>query len=134
MSERMNGDDAGTGDWLERLLADDARAHRDGYIADDGFTARVAASLPPPETLPAWRTPAVAVLWVCAIVVGAVALPGEVVDLAVTAQKVSAASRCRFAVTAARRLLAHALQPGWAGARPSGAQGRTDLTHLSAGS
>ena len=35
--------DAAGDDWLERLLADDAAAHRDAYVADDGFTARVMA-------------------------------------------------------------------------------------------
>ena len=114
MNERMNGEGAGTGDWLERLLADDARAHRDGYIADDGFTARVAASLPSPASLPAWRTPAVAVLWVCAIAGGAVALPGAIVDLAVNAQKLLGSQPVSL-VTAASWLLALGAA-GWAGA------------------
>lgn len=114
MNERMNGEGAGTGDWLERLLATDARAHRDGYIADGGFTARVAASLPPPETLPAWRTPAVAMLWVSAIAGGAVALPGAIVDLAVTAQQLLGSQPVSL-VTVASWLLALGAA-GWAGA------------------
>jgi hypothetical protein len=42
-------------DWLDDVL----RAG-DDYIADDGFTARVMSSLPPPAALPKWRRPAVA--------------------------------------------------------------------------
>jgi hypothetical protein len=45
---------------LAEWLLGDARAHRDGYIADDASPrgwSRFAAS----ETLPAWRAPAVAV-------------------------------------------------------------------------
>jgi hypothetical protein len=68
----MNGDktsgmtDNTGGDGLDRLLADDARAHRGSYVADDGFSARVMSALPPPLapiTLPAWRKPAVMALW-----------------------------------------------------------------------
>ena len=47
-------------DWLEHALIEDGRAHRAGYIVDDGFSARVAGALPPPATLPAWRKPVVA--------------------------------------------------------------------------
>ncbi|MFO1323177.1 MAG: hypothetical protein U1F15_03840 [Burkholderiales bacterium] len=70
-------------DWLERLLGDDAAARRDAYLADDGFTARVMASLPPPasSTIPAWRKPAVAVLWGVAAAGLAVAMPGAVLDV-----------------------------------------------------
>ena len=50
-------------DWLDRLLADDASEHRDLYVADDGFTARVMAALPAPVTAPAWRKPVVVALW-----------------------------------------------------------------------
>ncbi len=45
-------------DWLDRALADAGREHRAAYLDDDGFTARVAAALPAPATLPAWRKPA----------------------------------------------------------------------------
>ena len=41
----------------------DARASTRDYIADDGFTARVMAALPPRrDALPAWRKPAVTAL------------------------------------------------------------------------
>ncbi len=39
------------------------REHRAAYVADDGFTARVMARLPPPPTLPAWRRPVIVLLW-----------------------------------------------------------------------
>ena len=54
MSERNHTALPATDTWLEQLLADDGREHRAGYLADDGFTARVAAALPPPMALPAW--------------------------------------------------------------------------------
>lgn len=69
-------------DWLERALRDDGRAHRDAYMDDDGFTARVMAALPAPATLPAWRKPALAVLWGGAGIGIALSLPGVVVDAA----------------------------------------------------
>lgn len=56
--------------WLEQALKSDARAHAAGYVADDGFTAKVMRRLPPPVTLPAWRRPVVAMLWL--ITAGAV--------------------------------------------------------------
>jgi hypothetical protein len=62
-------------DWLESALRSDAAAFRDEYLPDDGFTARVAATLPPPATLPAWRKPALALLWMVAAGVGALAMP-----------------------------------------------------------
>jgi len=34
------------GDWLERLLVDDARDARDAHVDDAGFTARVMSALP----------------------------------------------------------------------------------------
>ena len=37
---------------------DDAREHRDAYVDDDGFTARVMAALPAPlVAAPRWRKP-----------------------------------------------------------------------------
>ncbi len=36
------------------------------YLDDDGFTARVMAALPAPAALPAWRKPALTVLWAVA--------------------------------------------------------------------
>lgn len=69
-------------DWLDRALAESGRAHRALYIADDGFAARVAAALPPRVTIPAWRKPAVTMLWAVAAGGVAFALPGAVVDVA----------------------------------------------------
>jgi hypothetical protein len=57
--------DAGD-DWLDDMLRDAGREHRADYVADDGFTQRVMAQLPEPATLPAWRRPIVALLWVLA--------------------------------------------------------------------
>ena len=75
MSERNDIDNAAKDDWLERLLAEDGRDHRAGYLADDGFTARVAAALPAPAAMPAWRKPALALLWTIAALGIALALP-----------------------------------------------------------
>jgi hypothetical protein len=69
-------------DWLDRLLADDASEHRDAYVADDGFTARVVAALPAPVTAPAWRKPVVAALWGVAAVGCAVAMPSAMLEVA----------------------------------------------------
>jgi hypothetical protein len=69
-------------DWLEHALRDDGREHRDDYLADDGFTARVMTALPAPAALPAWRKPALAVLWGGAGIGIALTLPGVVVDAA----------------------------------------------------
>lgn len=82
MSERNDTAATATDDWLERALREDGGDHRAGYLADDGFTARVAAALPPPATLPAWRRPAVALLWAVAAAGVALALPGTVADVA----------------------------------------------------
>jgi len=82
MSDRNDTTTTATDDWLERALRDEGRDHRAGYVGDDGFTARVAASLPPPATLPAWRRPAVAALWTVAAAGVALALPGTVADVA----------------------------------------------------
>lgn len=82
MSERNDTVAAATDDWLERALHKAGDDHRAGYLADDGFTARVAAALPPPATLPAWRRPAVTLLWAVAASGVALALPGTVADVA----------------------------------------------------
>lgn len=50
-------------DWIERLLVDAAREQRDGYLADDGFTARMMGKLPGTVTAPSWRKPALTVMW-----------------------------------------------------------------------
>jgi hypothetical protein len=71
-------------DWLDALLRADGREHRSAYLDDDGFTSRTMAALPPlavPVALPAWRKPALAVLWAAAGIGIAVALPGAVTDV-----------------------------------------------------
>ena len=72
----------GKDDWLDRLLVADAAASRDAYIADDGFTAKVMAALPPPAALPSWRRPAVVALWGLAAAGLAVAAPSAALDVA----------------------------------------------------
>ena len=67
--------------WLERALEADAREQAAAYIADDGFTAAVMARLPAPVTLPAWRRPVLAVLWLIAGGAVAVALPDLFYDV-----------------------------------------------------
>ena len=69
-------------DWLESALRADARDHADAYVLDDGFTARVMSALPPAEhALPAWRKPAVVVMWIAAAAGAAVSLPGAAIDV-----------------------------------------------------
>ncbi|HEY2816898.1 MAG TPA: hypothetical protein VGK44_07175 [Casimicrobiaceae bacterium] len=88
MSERPAAPDRDTPpDWLDHLLADDARE----YIDDAGFTARVVAALPAPAVLPAWHKPAVTVLWAAAGLGLAFALPSAAVDVAREAFKLFAA-------------------------------------------
>jgi hypothetical protein len=82
MNERNDTGHAADDDWLERLLAEDGRDHRADYLADDGFTARVAAALPAPATLPAWRKPVLALLWTLAALGVALALPEMFADVA----------------------------------------------------
>ncbi len=82
MSEHDDTALQATDAWLEQLLADDGRDHRAGYLADDGFTARVAAALPAPLAVPAWRKPVVALLWAVAAVAVALALPEALADAA----------------------------------------------------
>jgi len=78
-------------DWLDRLLADDASAQARDYIDDAGFTAKVIAALPPPAALPAWRRPAVTVLWAAVGLGLAFALPSAATDVAREAFKLFAA-------------------------------------------
>jgi hypothetical protein len=91
----MNGDKttgmSDNGDWLDRLLADDARAHRDAYVADEGFTARVMQALPAPLTLPAWRKPVVLALWGVAAAGIALAMPAAVLEVGREAYRLLAA-------------------------------------------
>ena len=72
----MNSDIEASDDWIERALGDAGREHRAEYISDGGFTARVIARLPEPLTLPAWRRPIIAALWLFAGLALVVALPG----------------------------------------------------------
>jgi hypothetical protein len=65
-----------TDEWLEQALRADGVEHRSTYIGDDGFTARVMARLPEPATLPVWRRPVIAVLWLCAAAAAIVGVPG----------------------------------------------------------
>ena len=85
-------------DWLDALLRADGREHRADYLDDNGFTARVMAALPAsPAALPAWRKPALAVLWAVAGIGIALALPATASDVAheitraIFAQRVSVA-------------------------------------------
>ena len=86
-------DDAGSagGDWLDGLLADDARAYRDTYVADEGFTARVVQALPSPLTLPAWRKPVVLALWGVAAAGIALAMPSAALEVGREAYRLLAA-------------------------------------------
>jgi hypothetical protein len=77
-------------DWLDRLLVEEAAASRD-YIDDAGFTASVMARLPAPASLPAWRKPAVTVLWAAVGLGLAFTLPNAAVDVAREAFKLFAA-------------------------------------------
>lgn len=82
MTEQDQRDLPAADDWLEHALVANAREHRADYVADDGFTQRVMTSLPPPEKLPAWRTPAVFLLWATAAVGGIVAMPDLTSEIA----------------------------------------------------
>ena len=82
MTERRDTSPAPADDWLEGLLAADATAAREVCIADDGFTARVMHALPVTAAAPAWRKPAVAVLWGAAAAALALAMPGALLDVA----------------------------------------------------
>lgn len=63
-------------DWLDAALRADGAARRSDYISDDGFTASVVARLPVAATAPAWRRPAVALLWLGAGIAALMAMPG----------------------------------------------------------
>ena len=81
MSDRLTSRPDGD-DWLDDLLRTEAQEHRDGYLHDDGFTARVMSALPAPAALPAWRKPALAALWAGAGIGIALVLPVTVTDVA----------------------------------------------------
>ena len=82
MSDQLPSQIRAGDDWLDELLRADAREHRAEYLDDDGFTARVMSGLPAPAALPAWRKPALTVLWAGAGIGLALALPTTVVDVA----------------------------------------------------
>ena len=81
MIQNKDSNSATADDWVEQALAADGREHRAAYLADDGFTARVVMRLPQPAKLPAWRTPALALLWSAAAISIAMVLPGVVADI-----------------------------------------------------
>jgi hypothetical protein len=63
-------------DWLELALRADGVEHRSTYVDDGGFAARVMSKLPQPVTLPAWRRPVIALLWLAAGIAAVLAVPG----------------------------------------------------------
>ena len=90
-------------DWIESLLLRDSS--QTDYIADGGFTARVLAQLPAARALPAWRRPAIIVLWIVAAALAAIAVPGVAIDIARATYRVFAAlpfslSSLAFAIVA----------------------------------
>ncbi len=95
-------------DWLDTAL----RAARPPALADDGFTARVMAALPPviAASMPAWRKPAVATLWTLAAAGIAISLPGVAFDVVRDAYRVFTAypvstAQLAFAVAAAATVM-----------------------------
>lgn len=78
----MNTPTRSEDDWLDAALHAQGREHRDAYLDDDGFTARVMGTLPPPvEALPRWRQPLVGAIWAVAAAGAAVALPDAMLDV-----------------------------------------------------
>ena len=96
-------------DWLDGLLAADARKVRSSYIDDQGFTARVMHALPVPLTLPAWRKPAIVALWGVALAGVALALPGAALDVAREAYRLLGAHPVSLSGMAGAILFAGAL-------------------------
>ena len=72
----QNNETEAAPDWLEQALRADGIEYRSRHVDDDGFTAKVMARLPVPATLPAWRRPAIVLLWLCAAAAAAVGTPG----------------------------------------------------------
>ena len=81
MNDRPRSATDAEDDWLEAALRAEGAAHRAEYVDDAGFTAKVMAVLPAPVALPAWRRPALTLLWAFLGLGIAVALPGVVVDV-----------------------------------------------------
>jgi hypothetical protein len=82
MNNQPHSPAAAADDWLDAVLHADGREHRDAYLDDAGFTARVMVALPAPVALPAWRKPVLAALWAVAGLGIALALPATLVDVA----------------------------------------------------
>ena len=93
MNEPLSSRPGASDDWLDEVLRADARDHREGYLDDDGFTARVMSALPAPAVLPAWRKPALAALWAGAGIGIALALPAAIGDVAHEVLRVILAQR-----------------------------------------
>jgi hypothetical protein len=92
MSERSaSSEKDAPSDWIDRVLADDARGDAQSYIDDAGFTSKVMDQLPAPATLPAWRKPAVTLLWAAAGLGLAFTLPDAALDVARQAFKLFSA-------------------------------------------
>ena len=90
-------------DWIDGLLL--RESSQADYIADSGFTARVLGQLPAVRALPAWRRPAIMMLWLVAAALAAIALPGVAVDIARATYRIFAAlpfslSSLAFAIVA----------------------------------
>jgi hypothetical protein len=101
-------------DWLDVALRETGRDHREEYLPDAGFTARVMGALPAPPTLPAWRKPVLALLWATAGVGLALALPGAVAETALETLRVLGEQRVSFTGIGAG--LAALAVATWAGA------------------
>jgi hypothetical protein len=113
MNERADPSIPEPDEWLDGVLRTSLRDDAD-YIADDGFTARVMAALPPPDTLPAWRKPALAALWAVAGLGIAAALPSVVTDVAHDMLRLVMGQRLSLAEIAAAALAFGAVT--WTGA------------------
>lgn len=113
MTENIPPTTADNDAWIEGLLRADAREHDADYVADDGFTARVMEALPAPATLPAWRKPALAVLWATAGVGVVAALPGAVSDA--THALLGMLSTHHFSLTDVGLVMAAFAAASWAG-------------------
>ena len=91
-------------DWIDGMLLRDSSQAAD-YIADNGFTVRVLGQLPAVRALPAWRRPAIMMLWLVAAALAAIALPGVAVEIARATYRLFAAlpfslSSLAFAIVA----------------------------------
>jgi hypothetical protein len=76
-SMNMGTTDSGSmDDWLEQALREGGIEHRAAHVADAGFTQRVLTRLPQPVALPAWRRPAIALLWLFAATAVLLGVPG----------------------------------------------------------